>query len=74
VADIGGGIPKSVLPHIFEPFYTTKEIGKDTDLGISVTYGIIRDMGGSIEAENIEGGARFVITLPSVEAGKPKVA
>jgi C4-dicarboxylate-specific signal transduction histidine kinase len=64
--DTGGGIPDDVLPRIFEPFYTTKEMGKGTGLGLSVSYGIIRDMNGTIVAENIDGGARFTVTLPSV--------
>jgi len=63
--DTGGGIPEKVLPRIFEPFYTTKEMGKGTGLGLSVSYGIIRDMNGTTIAENIEDGARFKITLPS---------
>ena len=63
--DTGGGIPKDVLPRIFEPFYTTKEMGKGTGLGMSVSYGIIRDMGGTIEAGNADGGAKFTITLPA---------
>jgi PAS domain S-box-containing protein len=63
--DTGGGIPDEVLPRIFEPFYTTKEMGKGTGLGLSVSYGIIRDMNGTIIAENIEDGARFTITLPA---------
>jgi C4-dicarboxylate-specific signal transduction histidine kinase len=62
--DAGGGIPEDALPRIFEPFYTTKEMGKGTGLGLSVGYGIIRDMDGSIEAENIDDGARFTIALP----------
>jgi C4-dicarboxylate-specific signal transduction histidine kinase len=62
--DAGGGIPADVLPRIFEPFYTTKEIGKGTGLGLSVSYGIIKDMNGTIVADNINGGARFTITLP----------
>ncbi|MFT7675047.1 MAG: PAS domain S-box-containing protein [Gammaproteobacteria bacterium] len=62
--DTGGGIPEAVLPRIFEPFYTTKEMGKGTGLGLSVSYGIIRDMDGAIRAENIDDGARFTITLP----------
>jgi C4-dicarboxylate-specific signal transduction histidine kinase len=64
--DTGGGIPKDVLPRIFEPFYTTKEMGKGTGLGLSVSYGIIRDMNGTIVAENIGDGVRFTITLPTV--------
>jgi PAS domain S-box-containing protein len=62
--DTGGGIAEDVLPRIFEPFYTTKEMGKGTGLGLSVSYGIVRDMDGAIRAESIENGARFIITLP----------
>ena len=64
--DAGGGIPGDVLPRIFEPFYTTKEMGKGTGLGLSVSYGIISDMKGTLVADNIGGGARFTITLPCV--------
>ena len=62
--DTGGGISEEALPRIFEPFYTTKEMGKGTGLGLSVGYGIVRDMDGTIRAENIGDGARFSITLP----------
>ena len=62
--DTGGGIAEEALPRIFEPFYTTKEMGKGTGLGLSVGYGIVRDMDGTIRAENIGDGARFSITLP----------
>jgi signal transduction histidine kinase len=64
--DTGKGIPDDVLHRIFEPFYTTKEMGKGTGLGLSVSYGIVRDMKGTIVAENIDDGARFTITLPIV--------
>jgi signal transduction histidine kinase len=63
-ADTGGGIPEDVLPRIFEPFYTTKDVNQGTGLGLSVAYGIVRDMHGSIVAENVENGAQFTITLP----------
>ncbi|MFP6747056.1 MAG: CHASE domain-containing protein, partial [Alphaproteobacteria bacterium] len=63
VEDTGGGIPSKVIDRIFEPFYTTKEMGKGTGLGLSVSYGIVRDMGGTITASNIGQGARFEITL-----------
>ncbi len=64
VSDTGGGIPPKVIKRIFEPFFTTKEMGEGTGLGLSVSFGIIRDMGGTIEAMNADGGARFCITLP----------
>ena len=66
IEDTGGGIPVHALPHIFEPFYTTKPVGKGTGLGGSISYGIIQDMQGSIWAENVVGGARISIRLPLV--------
>ncbi len=65
--DTGGGISDHDLEHIFEPFYTTKKVGEGTGLGLSVSYGIIHDMGGTITAENVAGGARFAITLPTLD-------
>lgn len=70
VQDTGGGIPAEVLPKLFEPFFTTKEQGKGTGLGLSTAYGIVKQSGGFIFADNIEGpggaptGARFTIYLP----------
>lgn len=64
VIDNGGGIGAAHLNRIFEPFYTTKEVGKGTGLGLSISFGIIRDMGGEISADNVPGGARFTISLP----------
>ncbi|MDA0704664.1 MAG: PAS-domain containing protein [Proteobacteria bacterium] len=66
VDDTGGGIPADVLPQLFDPFYTTKEPGMGTGLGLSVAYGIVAEMGGTLRADNIEGGARFTILLPTV--------
>jgi len=64
VEDSAGGIDPDILPRIFEPFYTSKDIGQGTGLGLSISYGIITDMGGTIAAENTAEGARFIISLP----------
>ena len=65
VSDSGPGIPDAVLPHIFEPFYTSKEDSGATGLGLSVVYGIVQRHGGSIEVDSEPGrGTTFRITLP----------
>jgi signal transduction histidine kinase len=65
VADNGCGIKPEHLPHLFEPFFTTKPVGQGTGLGLSVSYGIIRDHGGAITAESTPGqGSTFRIRLP----------
>ncbi|MBF0515754.1 MAG: ATP-binding protein [Nitrospirae bacterium] len=65
ISDNGQGIPKSRVKHIFEPFYTTKEKDKGTGLGLFISYGIIRKLGGSIAVESeIDNGTTFIIELP----------
>ncbi|MDX8385592.1 MAG: ATP-binding protein [Gallionella sp.] len=64
VIDNGSGIPEDVLPKIFDPFYTTKEIGKGTGLGLSISYQIIKDHGGHILADSNAEGTKFTVWLP----------
>ena len=65
VSDTGTGIPEKVLAKIFEPFFTTKKVGEGTGLGLSTVYGIIKQTGGFIFAENNEDiGTTFSIFLP----------
>jgi signal transduction histidine kinase len=65
ITDTGPGIPEDVLPHIFEPFYTTKDEGKGTGLGLSLAYGIVESHQGKITAcNNPDKGSTFVIELP----------
>jgi two-component system, NtrC family, sensor kinase len=67
IEDHGSGISSEHLPHIFEPFFTTKPVGGGTGLGLSVSYGIARDHGGSLEVESHVGqGSLFRIRLPLV--------
>ncbi len=67
VADTGPGIRPELLPHIFEPFVTDKETG--TGLGLTITYDIVCQHQGTIEAENLPGGgARFKVWFPVKEA------
>ncbi|MEO0032242.1 MAG: hypothetical protein RIS94_2000 [Pseudomonadota bacterium] len=64
IDDNGTGIDPDVLSVIFEPFYTTKAPREGTGLSLSISYGIIRDLGGTILAENTPEGARFTVRLP----------
>jgi signal transduction histidine kinase len=67
VRDTGDGIPPDALSRIFEPFYTTKEVGKGTGLGLAIAYGIVQEHGGHISAANHPlGGAVFSVELPAV--------
>ena len=65
VKDTGIGIDPGDLPRIFDPFYTTKQVGRGTGLGLSVTYGIVEKHGGHIEVESQKGqGSTFSVVLP----------
>jgi PAS domain S-box-containing protein len=68
VSDTGEGIPAEVLPHIFEPFYTTKPLGEGTGLGLAQVYGIIKQHDGYIDVESeTSQGASFTIYLPALD-------
>jgi signal transduction histidine kinase len=65
VIDNGKGIPADVMPKIFDPFFSTKEIGKGTGLGLSISYKIVQQHGGKIDVESAPGkGTRFAVHLP----------
>jgi histidine kinase len=67
VCDTGNGIPSRIIEKIFEPFYTTKEVGKGTGLGLSISYGIVKDCGGKIiAAPNQKQGTCFRIIFPTL--------
>ena len=69
ISDTGSGIPADQMSRIYDPFYTTKELGKGTGLGLSITYGIVQEHGGSITCDSIVGqGTRFALTLPLAAA------
>lgn len=70
--DDGPGIAAQVMPHIFDPFYTTRRPGRSTGLGLSVCRAILREHGGNVEATSGPGGgAVFTITLPAAADGAP---
>ncbi len=68
IADTGRGIPPEVINRIYEPFFTTKEVGKGTGIGLSISHDIIRKHDGEITVESEEGkGTTFIVRIPVVE-------
>ena len=64
-ADTGSGIPAEIRDKIFEPFFSTKPVGKGTGLGLFIVFGVIQRHGGSIQVDSAPGGGTiFTITLP----------
>jgi len=64
VIDTGTGIPPAIIDKIFEPFFSTKDVGKGTGLGLSTVYGIVKQTGGFVFAESEPGHTVFRILLP----------
>ena len=69
IADTGSGISGENLSRIYDPFFTTKSLRRGSGLGLSITYGIVQEHGGSIECDSVEGqGTRFTVELPLANA------
>jgi two-component system NtrC family sensor kinase len=70
VADDGPGMPAEVVARIFEPFYTTHDIGGGTGMGLTIAHGVVRQLGGDIRVESEVGrGTRVVVRLPAASEG-----
>ena len=70
ISDTGPGIPHEAITRIFEPFFTTKEAGQGSGLGLSISYGLVKDFGGGIEAHSGPGpGATFTVSLRQAKNG-----
>jgi len=75
IADSGPGIAPALVERIFDPFFSTKGVGKGLGLGLSISYNIVHDFGGTLSVANApDGGAVFILTLPLSEPGQKEAA
>jgi len=72
VTDTGEGIAPENLTKIFDPFFTTKGVGNGTGLGLAVTYGIVQEHGGTIEAQNGDEGTVFLLSFPATRRNRQR--
>jgi signal transduction histidine kinase len=71
--DTGPGIPKEHQPHLFDPFFTTREVGEGFGLGLAVCYEIVKRHGGDITVQSDSGGTTFTIELPLLHDGRGRM-
>ncbi|WP_457574530.1 response regulator [Desulfolithobacter sp.] len=72
VEDTGTGISEEDLPHIFEPFYSKKKLGRSgTGLGLAIVWNTVQDHGGTVTVESGSDGSRFIVLLPAVDEEQP---
>jgi C4-dicarboxylate-specific signal transduction histidine kinase len=64
VEDNTGGVPENIMGSIFEAFFTTKAMGKGAGLGLSISHGIVEDLGGELSIKNTDKGVCFTVALP----------
>ena len=73
VEDNGPGIPPEIITSIFDPYFTTKDVGQGSGLGLAITHEIITKHGGDISVESEPGkGTKFIITLPTEKCDLPE--
>lgn len=69
VRDNGGGIPDELIPRVFDPFVTTKEVGSGMGLGLSIVHQTVANLGGRLDVHNAHGGAEFRVWIPVARSG-----